>query len=116
MVNEITRIFVTFATINLLYQNLYHFIPKIKLLHFMDPLELALQGVIAVEAGLIENASLLFTAGFQVTPTGQTKFSSNLLEDRAECHWGLGHPKEVCADVRKALELHSGLKSRERFF
>ena len=45
----------------------------------MDPLELARQGVIAVEARLLEDPALLFTAGFQVTPIGYAKFASELL-------------------------------------
>lgn len=36
----------------------------------MDPFELARQGLVAVEAGLLEDAALLFTTGLQVTPTG----------------------------------------------
>ena len=82
----------------------------------MDPLELALQGLITVEAGLLEDAALLFTTGLQVTPTGQTKFASKLLKDRADCHWGLGRSKEACADVKKALELYPGIKASGMFF
>ena len=82
----------------------------------MDPFELARQGLVAVEAGLLEDAALLFTTGLQVTPTGQTRFASKLLKDRADCHWGLGHTKEACADVKKALDLSPGMKARGMFF
>ena len=82
----------------------------------MDPFELAHQGLVAVEAGLLEDAALLFTTGLQVTPTGQTRFASKLLKDRADCHWGLGRTKEACADVKKALELSPGMKARGMFF
>lgn len=73
---------------------------------------MARQGLVAVEAGLLEDAALLFTTGLQVTPTGQTRFASKLLKDRADCHWGLGRTKEACADVKKALELSPGMKDK----
>ena len=66
-------------TKNLLYLNLCQFIPKITFIHFMDPLDLAGQGVIAVKAGLLDDPALLSTAGFQVTPTDYAKFASELL-------------------------------------
>ena len=81
----------------------------------MDPFELARQGHVAVEAGLLEDAALLFTTGLQATSTDQTRFASKLLKDSADCHWGLGRTKEACADVKKALELSPSMKARGMF-
>ena len=79
----------------------------------MDPSEYGHQGLLAQQAGALEDAVLLFTTGIQLTPAGKPKLASKLLKDRADCYWGLLRKEEACADMKKALELSPSIKARE---
>jgi len=79
----------------------------------MDPVECGHQGLLAQEAGALDDAVLLFTTGIQLTPPSRPKLASKLLKDRAECYWGLQRKEEACADMKTALELCPGIKARE---
>ena len=78
----------------------------------MDPVECGHQGVLAQEAGALEDAVLLFTTGLKLTPPNRPKLASKLLKDRADCYWGLQRKEEACADLEKALALYPGIKAR----
>lgn len=83
----------------------------------MDPVELGHQGLLAAETGALEDAIMLFTTGIQLTPAGRPKLVGKLLKDRADCHWGLQHQEEACADMKKALEVSPGIKDQaEKWF
>ena len=79
----------------------------------MDPVECGHQGVLAQEAGALEDAVLLFTTGIQLTPCDRPKLASKLLRDRADCYWGLQRKEEACVDMKRALGLSPGIKARE---
>ena len=78
----------------------------------MDPVEYGHQGLLAYEAGALEDAILLFTKGIQLTPPCRPKLASKLLKDRADCYWDLQHKDEACIDMKKALEVSPGSKVR----
>lgn len=68
------------------------------------------QGMLAQQAGALDQAAVLFTHGIQLTPPGRPDLASKLLRDRADCYWDLRRKEEACMDMTRALELFPGIK------
>ena len=76
----------------------------------MDALECGRQGVLAQQAGALDQAAILFTHGIQLTPPSRPNLAAELLRDRADCYWDLQRKEEACMDMKRALELFPGVK------
>lgn len=76
----------------------------------MDALQCGRQGVLAQQAGALEEAAILFTHGIQRTPPSRPNLAAELLRDRADCYWDLQRKEEACMDMKRALELFPGVK------
>lgn len=79
----------------------------------MDALQYGRQGVLAQQAGALEEAAILFTHGIQRTPPSRPNLAAELLRDRADCYWDLQRKEEACMDMKRALELFPGVKVTE---
>ena len=76
----------------------------------MDAFEYGRQGMLAQQAGVPDQAAILFTHGIQLTPPGRPNYASKLLRHRADCYWDLQRKEEACMDMKRALELFPGIK------
>ena len=79
----------------------------------MDALECGRQGVLAGQAGALDQAAILFTHGIQRTPPNRPDVAATLLKDRADCYWDLQRKEEACMDMKRALELFPVVKVTE---